>query len=48
MGIWEKLYMFQHRCVANCTYLHIRGALVVFALTEIEPQTTLSIDFLNW
>ena len=37
MGIWEKLYMFQHKCMANCTYLHIKGTLIVFALTTIEP-----------
>jgi hypothetical protein len=48
LGIWEKLYAFKHECLANCTYIHVKGALVVFALREIRRDEVLSIDFLNW
>lgn len=48
MGIWDNLYLFRHNCLSNCTYLHIKGCLVVFALTKIEKGEPLSIDFLNW
>jgi len=47
MGIWEKLYYFQHKCLANCTFLHVKDALVVFALTYITPGSVLTIDFLG-
>jgi hypothetical protein len=48
LGIWEKLYAFKHECIANCTYIHVKGALVVFALKDIRRDEVLSIDFLNW
>jgi hypothetical protein len=48
VGIWEKLYAFKQECLANCSYLHIRGVLVVFALTDIDKDEILTIDSLNW
>jgi hypothetical protein len=48
LGIWQKLYAFKHKCLASCTYFHIKGALVVFALRDIQKDEVLSIDFLNW
>ena len=48
MGIWWELFRFKHVCLANCTYIHIHGALAVFTLRHIERGESLSIDFLNW
>jgi hypothetical protein len=48
IGVWSELYGFKHSCLANCTYLHVKGGLAVFALRRIAPGETLTLDFLNW
>jgi len=41
------MYYFRHKCLSNCTYLHIKGGLAVFAIRKIEKGEPLSIDFLT-
>lgn len=48
IGIWEHLHRFGHSCSANCTYLHIRGALAVFSLRPIAEAESLTVDLLGW
>lgn len=48
IGIWPELYGFKHNCLANCTYLHLKGGVAVFALRPIEEGEALTLDFLNY
>ena len=47
LGIWQELYRFKQECMPNCTYVHIKGGLALFAVRDIEEGETLTIDFLN-
>lgn len=47
-GIWSELHHFKQECMSNCTYIHIKGGLALFAVKNIKPGEELTVDFLNW
>ncbi len=35
VGIWPKMFRVGHMCNSNCTFIHFKGALAIFAKTTI-------------